>query len=157
MKKINVFLMIVLILLIAFAVYFFVGGTLKASVSTITAPASDHPDAFASIRNVLDSHSAPQQFGEISNDPGLYTLMDVTVSLANHGVFAAEWIDAAVTPANGDVAVYSLTGEGSDVPARSVSQINLKIITTNPAAPRSIRLTYYVHGMLRTIDVATGV
>lgn len=153
MRKTNIVLMIILILLIAFVVYFFVGGTLKASVSTVTAPAAEYPDAFASIQNVLSAHAAPQQFGEISNDASLYTLIDMNITLANHGLFAAEWVDVTVAGANGDVAVYSLTGEGSDVPARATSQINLKLITTNPDAQRRITMTYYIHGMLRTLEV----
>lgn len=156
MKKINIVLMVVLILMIAFVVYFFVGGTLKPLVTFATAPAADHPDAFASIQGVLAAHAAPQQFAELDGDAGRYTLVDMNVQLSNHGIFDAEWVDVDVAPAHGDVAVYSFTGEGSDIPARSVGSVNLKLITTNPSAGRDITITYYVHGMQRTVSVTAG-
>lgn len=154
MKKLNIFLMIVLILLIAFVVYFFVGGSLKTQSYAVTAPASDHPDAFQSIKNVLDAHAAPQQFAELSGDAGLYTLVDINIALANHGLFPAEWVDVELENVSGDVAVYSLTGQGSDVPARETSTVNLKLITTAAEGRNyTIHMSYYVHGMKRTITV----
>ena len=54
----------------------------------------------------------------------------------------------------GDIAVYSLTGEGSDVPARGTGQVNLKLITTaKDVDGRGVALEYYVHGMKRTLIV----
>lgn len=155
MKKLNVFLMIVLILLIAFAVYFFIGGQLQTSVSTMTAKATEYPDAFASICSVLSSGAAPQQFsGEVPASADGWTLVDTTISLTNRGLFDAEWIDVSVEGAPGDLAVYSLTGEGSDVPARSVGQINLKLITAaSESVRRTIRINYYVYGMHRTLSL----
>ena len=52
MKKLNVFLLIVLLLMIAFVVYFFAGGVLRVESSVITAPAAEHAEAFASIQSV---------------------------------------------------------------------------------------------------------
>ena len=155
MKRINVFLMVVLILLIAFTVYFFIGGRLQADVTTITANAADYPDAFESILNVLSSGSAPQRFsGEVPSSAEDWTLVDTTVMLSNRGLFAAEWIDISVEAAPGDLAVYSLSGEGTDVRAQSSARVNLKLITTAPAdAQRDITLTYYVYGMRRTLTV----
>ena len=155
MKKLNVFLLVVLLVLIALAVWFFAGSYLSAEAHIITAAASEHPDAFASIQNVLASGSAPQQFtGDVPQSADGCTLLDVTIALTNHGVLPAEWLDAAVTAQPGDIAVYSLTGEGSDIPGRSTGQINLKLITTEPAAtPHTITLRYYVFGMPRTLTV----
>lgn len=156
MKKLNVFLLIVLILLVGLLIYFFAGASLHAQAHVISAPAADHPDAFASIRNVLSSGSAPQQFtGDIAETPDGYTLLDVTISLSNRGLFPAEWLDIAVTPATGDVAVYSLTGEGGSIPAHSTGQVNLKLITTaNASVARMVTIRYYVYGMLKTITLA---
>ena len=54
----------------------------------------------------------------------------------------------------GDIAVYALTGEGSDIAARDSGTVNLKLITTAPAdARRTIRVQYYVYGMKREITV----
>ena len=54
----------------------------------------------------------------------------------------------------GDIAVYSLTGQGTDVSARSSAQINLKIITRAPAGTaRAAIISYYVYGMQRTVEV----
>lgn len=148
MKKLNVFLLIVLLLLLALVAVFFIGSRLSAEIHIVTAPAAEHPDAFASIQNVLASGSAPQQFtGSIPASPEGCTLMDVTITLTNPGFIPAEWIDVSVTGLPGDIAVYSLTGAGSDIPARSSGQINLKLITTeSPSASRPLRLTYHVLG-----------
>lgn len=155
MKKLNVVLMVVLILLIALVVYFFLGARLHASVSTITAQASDYPDAFASIRNVLTSGSAPQQFsGDIPSSADGWTLVDTTITLSNRGLFAAEWVDVSVESVPGDLAVYSLTGEGADIGPQSSARVNLKLITTAPeTTQRAITLTYYVFGMQRTLTI----
>ena len=54
----------------------------------------------------------------------------------------------------GDIAVYSLTGEGSDIEARGTGQVNLKLVTTAaPDAPRACTIQYYIYGMERTITV----
>ncbi|MBR6221460.1 MAG: hypothetical protein IKQ80_12925 [Clostridia bacterium] len=56
--------------------------------------------------------------------------------------------------APGDIAVYAVTGEGSDIPARSRGQVNLQLITTARAdVSRDVIIQYYVHGMKRTITV----
>ena len=104
---------------------------------------------------MLASGSAPQQFtGDIPQSADGCTLVDVTISLTNSGLLPAEWLDVAITAQPGDIAVYSLTGEGSDVPARSSGQINLKLITAeSAAAPHTITLRYYVFGMPRTLTV----
>ena len=154
MKKLNIILLVVLILLVAFVAYFFIGGTLQAQPQAATAPAANHPEAFASIQNILSSGAAPRQFAESPASAEGCTLADVTITLSNYGLFDAEWIDVSVIPAAGDVAVYSLTGEASSLPARSTGQINLKLITTESAnTPHTITLRYYVFGMLRTLTV----
>jgi len=155
MKKLNIFLLIVFLLLAAFVAYFFIGGTLTVQMHTITAPAADHPDAFTSIRNVIASGAAPMQFtGDVPQSPEDCTLVDTTITLTNRGMFPAEWIDVQVKNLPGDIAVYSLAGQGSDVAARSASQLNLKILTTEPAvAPRTITLTYYVYGLMRSVTI----
>lgn len=156
MKKITIILGVIFILLVAFVVYFFVGGALSAEVRTITANANEYPEAFQSIRSVLESGAAPQMF---TNDPladaSLYTLVDTTINLSNPGLFNAEWVDVQVTGVSGDVAVYSLTGEGSSIDAHSNGQLNLKLITTaNSNSTRSFQIQYYVFGMKRTISVS---
>ena len=81
-------------------------------------------------------------------------MMDVTIALKNRGFFPAEWLHIEAKPADGDIAVYALTGEGSDVPVRDENTVNLKLITTAPAdAMRTVRIEYYVHGMKREIVV----
>lgn len=154
MKKLNVALSIVLMLLIAFVAYFFIGGTLRCDAATVTAAASEHADAFASIENLLASGGAPQQFAQSAAKIEDCTLTDVTLTLTNPGLFPAEWLEITVAPADGDVAVYSLTGAGTDVPARSSSRVNLKLISSASAdAARTITVRYYVFGLQRTITV----
>ena len=155
MKPLNVFLCLLLFLALAFTGFFFYGSQLSPSVTRITARASEHPEAFASIRNVVLSDAAPQVFSyESIENAGNYGLVDVNISLSNRGLFPAEWLNIAVNGAPGDVAVYSLTGQGSDVPARSASSVNFKLITrANENAPRSAAIQYYVFGISRTINV----
>ena len=156
MKKITIVLGVLFVLLAALVVSFLVGGTLRGEVRAVTANASEYPEAFQSIRSVLESGAAPQYFvTDALSDASQYTLVDVTIDLSNPGLFPAEWIDVQVDGISGDVAVYSLTGEGSDIDARSTSQLNLKLITTASAgSTRSYRIQYYVFGMKRTITVS---
>ena len=148
MRKFNFFLLFVLVLMLAFCGYFYFGSTLGA----ITADASNYPEVFSSIRAIVSSGAAPQTFSEPLPDSadGL-TLIDATIALQNRGLFAAEWLDVRVEGVAGDIAVYSLTGQGTDVSARSSAQINLKIITRAPAGTAII--SYYVYGMQRTVEV----
>ena len=153
LKKLAILLAVILALMLGFAALFYFGANLKAEVSIATASAGDYPEAFASIRNLVEDGSAPQIFtGSALGDASLYQLVDVTITLENHGFFDAEWVDLRVEPAAGDVAVYSLSGEGGTVAARTVDQVNLKLITTARAdALRAYRVQYYVYGMKREI------
>lgn len=148
-------LALILIVIIAFGAFFYAGGTLQAQVNCISANAGDHPDAFASIENVLASDSAPQLFStDPLGDPANYSLLDINISLSNRGIFDAEWLNIQMAGVTGDVAVYSLTGDGSDIAARSSAQVNLKLVTRAPVDnPRSVSIQYYVYGISRTITV----
>ena len=156
MKKRTVILAVVFLLLAAALGVYFAGGTLSAQVQVITAPASDYPDAYKSIVNVIESGSAPAYFSqEKLSGSSKYTLMDVTIHLSNPGLFPAEWLEVTAGGISGDVAVYSLTGAGSTVDARSGGSVNLKLITTADAkAPRIYTVEYYVLGMKRAIHVS---
>ena len=156
MRKLTAILAVVLVLLAGFAAWFYLGGTLHAQVFIQTANAADYPEAYGSIRSLLESGSAPQTFegAALGEEAARYTLVDVNLRLTNRGLFPAEWLDISAEPVQGDIAVYALTGEGSDVPARDSATVNLKLITTAPAdAMRDIRIQYYVYGMKRTITV----
>ena len=154
MKGFTIFLSVILIAMIGFCVFFYVGGTLDVQMGNISANAAEYPDAFNSIRNVIASGSAPQVFsGDPLDDPKNYTLLDINLTLTNRGIFDAEWVHAEVSGATGDVAVYSLSGEGMDIAARSSGQMNLKLITRAPVSvSRTITLQYYVYGMSRSIS-----
>lgn len=154
MKTFNIILAIVFVILLAAAGWYWIGGTLDAEVYSVTAPAVEHPDAYASIRNVVQSGSAPQQFvGEIPAIEAC-TLVDTTITLTNPGFLPAEWLEITVEAADGDAAVYSLSGEGTDLAARSEGQVNLKLITAaQPGVTRQIRIRYYVYGLPRTLTI----
>lgn len=156
MRKLTALLGTVFFILLGLAAWFYFGGTLRAVPYIRTARAADYPEAFGAIRGLLESGSVPQVLGSeaVSEDPDAYTLVDVTVTLANRGLFPAEWLDISTKGAPGDIAVYAITGEGSDIAARDSGQVNLKLITTARAdAARDIIIQYYVHGMKRTITV----
>lgn len=145
----------ILVLILAFCGFFYTGGTLQAQVSSISASAAEYPDAFSSIRSVIATGTAPQVFtADALDSPENYSLVDVSITLTNRGVFDAEWLNIQVEGITGDVAVYSLTGDGSDVAARSTGQVNLKLITRAPAQSlRNISIQYYVYGISRTIHL----
>ena len=146
---------LILVLILAFCAFFYTGGTLQANVSSISASAAEYPDAFASIQNVVSSGTAPQIFsGDVLDDPANYSLVDISIALSNRGIFDAEWLNVQVTGTTGDIAVYSLSGDGTDVAARSSGDVNLKLITRAPEnAVRSISIQYYVYGISRTITL----
>ena len=156
MRKLTVLLAIVLVLLLGFGGWFYLGGTLRSEVTAQSARAADYPEAFGSVRALLEGGAAPQVLdgGGLSEDPSPYTLMDINVTLTNRGIFPAEWLHITAVGAPGDIAVYAITGEGSDVAPRDSATVNLKLVTTAPAdAPRSVVIQYYVHGMKREITV----
>lgn len=156
MRKLTILLAIVLALLLGFAGWFYLGGTLRSEVSVQSARAADYPEAFGAIRSLVTGGAAPQMLGggALSEDPSPYTLIDINVTLTNRGLFPAEWLHITVEGAPGDIAVYAITGEGSDVVPRDSATINLKLVTTAAAdAPRRIVIQYYVHGMKREITV----
>ena len=159
MKKLTLLLCVILVVLLGLTMFFYVGGTLSARPGVHSASAADYPEAYQSIRGVLRSGAAPQVFADpdLPEDPDSYALVDVTIELYNRGLFPAEWLDVAASPAPGDVAVYSLSGGASDIDARGSGQVNLKLITTASAdAARSFEIQYYVYGMKRSVTVKTG-
>ena len=156
MRKLTILLAIVLVLMLGFAGWFYLGGTLRGEVTVQSAPAADYPEAFGAIRSVLEGGAAPQVLGGggLSEDPSPYTLVDINVTLTNRGLFPAEWLHISMEGAPGDIAVYAITGEGGDVAPRDSATVNLKPVTTASAdTPRSIVIQYYVHGMKREITV----
>ena len=156
MRRLTAVLATVFFIMAGLAAWFYLGGTLRAEPYIRTARAADYPEAFGAIRGLLDSGSAPQILGSeaVSEDPAAYTLVDISVTLTNRGLFPAEWLDISATAATGDIAVYAITGEGSTIAARDSGQVNLKLITTARAdALRDVVIQYYVHGMKRAIIV----
>lgn len=145
----------ILVLILAFCGFFYTGGTLQSQVSSITASAAEYPEAFSSIRSVIATGTAPQVFtADPLDSPENYSLVDVSISLTNRGIFDAEWLNIQAEGITGDVAVYSLSGDGSDIPARSTGQVNLKLITRAPAESlRNLSIQYYVYGISRTIHL----
>ena len=156
MRRLTAVLGTVFFILICMAGAFRFGGTLHAAPLIRTARAADYPEAFGSVRALLEGGAAPQVLdgGGLSEDPSPYTLMDINVTLTNRGLYPAEWLHISAVGAPGDIAVYAITGEGSDVAPRDSATVNLKLVTTADVdAPRQIVIQYYVHGMKREITV----
>jgi len=155
MRKSTMILGSVFLLLLMLTVLFLAGGTLSARVDVMTANASEYPKAYASIQSVLQSGAPQLFFNTLPEDPANCRLEDVTITLNNRGLIPAEWISVNVTGAPGDVAVYSITGEGSSVAGRSTGTVNLKLVSLADSRPeRTYHIQYYVYGMKRSIDVA---
>ena len=142
MKKLTIFLGVVLAIMLIAAGLYYGGGTLRAQTQVRTANADAYPSIYASIHQILLSGTAHQRFSDaIPDSPEGCRLVDITVDLTNYGFIPAEWLHTECTAQPGDIAVYSLTGEGADVPAHGSGQVNLKLITTGAAdAPREIAI-----------------
>ena len=154
MKKHTLILGIVFLLLLGFAAFFWFGGTLSARLHIKTVSAADQPGELETVRRVLADGSAPRRFSDLPEDLSGCTLAEVTLELENRGFLPAEWLNVQPEYVDGDIAVYALTGEGATLPARTVSQVSLRLITAaRPDAPRAFRIQYYVYGMKRTIVV----
>ena len=92
MRRLTAVLATVFFIMAGLAAWFYLGGTLRAEPYIRTARAADYPEAFGAIRGLLDSGSAPQILGSeaVSEDPAAYTLVDISVTLTNRGLFPAE-------------------------------------------------------------------
>lgn len=155
MHKSTMILGTVFLLLAMLTALFLAGGTLSASVDVMTANGAEYPKAYAQIQGVLASGAPQVLFQPLPEDPAACRLEDVTITLKNRGLIPAEWISVNVAGAPGDVAVYSVTGEGSSVGGRSVGTVNLKLVSLANADPaRTYNIQYYVFGMKRSIRVA---
>ncbi len=156
MRKLTLLLTVVLVLMLGFGGWFYLGGTLRGEMAAQSAPAADYPEAFGAVRSILAEGTAPQVLdgGSLQEDPSPYRLVDMNLTLSNRGLFPAEWLHITMEGVPGDIAVYAVTGEGSDVAPRDSATVNLKLVTTaSPDAPRRVVLQYYVHGMKREIAV----
>lgn len=154
MNKRNVFLLTLLLLLLLCIGAFQWGAQLSTHTQIATASAADLPDVFRSVRNILLTATAPQQFEATPDTADGLVLTDISIELRNNGLFDAEWISATLTPRSGDIAVYSLSGEGTTIPARSSSTFNMKLIgRSSDIEGRSILLEYYVLGMEKQITI----
>lgn len=155
MRTATLLLSLILVLMLCFCAFFYTGGTLQAQVGRTAASAADYPESFEQVRRILESGSAPRRFSEEElGDASAYSLTDVNILLTNRGMFDAEWLNVQPESLDGDIAVYSLTGDGSDVPARGTGLVNLKLVSRAAAdAPRTLRIQYYVYGISRTIEI----
>ncbi len=155
MRIFNFFLLFVLIVMLAFGGYCWLGSKLSARAHAVTASASDYPDVFSSVQSIIASGTAYQTFSEsVPETASGLTLCDVTISLSNNGLLKAEWLDIQLVGVAGDVAVYSLTGQGADLAGKSSAQVNLKLISRAPAnTARTVVISYYVFGIQRSVEV----
>ena len=153
MHRSTMILSIILALLIAGAIVFWTGGSLSTDIDVVTASAAEHPKALRSIEQVLGQSAAPQLLTDhVPDDLSACRLEDVTLRLHNPGFIDAEWLYAWVEAAKGDIAVYSVSGEGGTVPALGDAEYNLKLVTAL-GGPRVLHLEYYVYGVRREIRI----
>lgn len=155
MRKMTLILSLILILMLAFCAAFYVGGTLRASVTRTDAPASAYPQEFELVRSTIEGSGAYELYSDDElADARDYTLVAVDVALTNVGLFEAEWLNVQPQPLAGDVALYYLEGDTADVPSRETVSVRLKFLTRAPAdAPRKLSIQYYVYGISRTLTI----
>lgn len=154
MKALTAVLCVLLALVIAFGAWFFIAGTLDAQATRVTARASEYPDAFSAIRETIASGGAQAVYapGDPLENAADYILADVNIQLTNRSLFNAEWLNIELIPVEGDVALYSLTGQGTDVPAKGMQSANLKLVT-RADSPHTAEIQYYVFGISRKIRI----
>ena len=148
----------ILILMVMLAVLFLTGGRLDARLTSASAGAAEYPQAFESICALLEADSVPQRFtdADVPAADGC-RLEDVTITLRNNGLIPAEWVYIKADGAPGDIAVYSITGEGGTVAPRSTATVNLKLISdVRGTGSRTYHIEYYVYGMKRSITLQQG-
>lgn len=155
MRKTTLILSLILGLMLAVCTIYYTGGTLRASVSRTDAPASDYPNEFMLVQSILEGAGANELYSdEPLDDAAKYTLVALSVTLSNVGLFDAEWLNVQLQPLEGDVAVYYMEGDTTDVPSRGTGGVRLKLITRASAnAPRKLSIQYYVYGISRTITL----
>ena len=154
MRLIHKILLVLLALTAIFTIWFYAGARLQGRATYANARAADYPEAFSAAASIVRSGAAPQRFSDASLDiPTDYERVDAYIHLKNRGLFAAEWLEITVNPGAGDVAVYSVSGAAQNIAAMSEGQVNVKLITTNAAAERSVTIRYYVFGMYKSVTV----
>ena len=154
MRKSTLMLGTLLALLLAGGIVFLAGGTLSGSVSVASADAAAYPRAYEAIAEVLASGGAAQRFSEPLPEPESCRLEVVTLNLHNPGLVSAEWLSVSVDGAAGDVAVYSVEGEGGNISGRGDGSLTLKIVArADGAGDRRYEVQYYVFGMKRTLSL----
>lgn len=155
MKGLKIALAVLLAALVAFAVYFFVGGTLRTEVYTASTDAVEAADAFSEAVSALRSGAASEVFlDEIPDSAEGYRIVEVSITLQNRGLFAAEWLTVSVSPGPLDVAAYSMNLPASDLAPGAETTLNMRLLSRSGESARSVTIQYYVLGMKRTLTVA---
>lgn len=156
MKALTISLSVIAVLLIALIAVFLTGVTLGADASVIALPATQDPLGFAAAMEIVQEGAAPAVFAPLEGESAAgYTVAEATVTFRNSGFFDAEWLTFQVSPAGGDLAVWSQSADKLDVPARSQATLTLSFLSNadSPAAGRTLEVEYYVLGMRRTMSV----
>ena len=154
MKLIHKILLVILALAVAFTLWFHWTSRLSCRATVTAARAEDIAEAFQAAAAIVHSGAAYRTFSpdDLETAEG-YSLIDASIQLKNRGMYDAEWLEITVDPADADVAVYSVSGAAGDVPAFSEGRVNLKLITRDPTARRSVTIGYYVLGMHKSVTV----
>lgn len=154
MKRTNLVLAAILILILIFCIILTAGSRLKTEISYVSAASSEHPETYITILDILENGIAPQQFTNVipDSDAGI-SLLSISVTATNPGLLDAEWLQLSVEPASGDIAVYSVSGTDTDIAAGESSTSTVKLITRTPDEKRKIHLTYYILGKQKSITI----
>lgn len=154
MKRLNQILIVLVAAIAIFCIVFHFSGNLKVEVSGVAASAADHVDTYNSVLEILKAGTSPQTFTtEIPSSPDDIYLVATTITLSNKGFLDANWVEATVVGASGDIAVYSLTGANCDIPKGGTDTLTLKLISRTPSEIRKMMISYYIMGVQRTITV----
>jgi hypothetical protein len=154
-RILNTVLLCILIVMLVGVIQQNNAAKLKTSATRLTTDAAEQPDAISAIIKMFNSDTLPFKFTDAlpSTAEGC-SLVDVDINLKNNGTESADWLEVEVEPAEGDLAVYSLTGVETSIVPGATGNVNLKFVTSAvPEVTRRIVIKYYVHGQMYSVAV----
>lgn len=154
MKTWACILTVLFIFAAALAAYFYVGGSLLVDVSVETVRASEYDNAYETVTASVKNGTAHTVFvNSLPASANDCVLVRVKLDMRNIGMFDAEWLTVETLGGARDIAVYEVVGEEQDIPRFGSGSAEVRILAGGNCA-RTIKLTYYVLGVERTVTVA---
>ena len=158
MKKLAIFLTVVTAIALILVFYQLYASNLRLEVTRVDiTPASQRADAFGGLLTAARRGDLEHSLyrADIPDDPAQCVLVTITLSLRNHGLLPAEWIDVEVEPMPGDY----LRVPNASIDLRALRYTDLSIVLLSglesAGEPRPLHITYYVLGRPMRLTLTT--